>query len=316
MRAVRALRVAERGAAPEPAELPEPDPRPGRALVRVRAASLNPVDVAIASGRFYMPVPDPPYVPGAEAAGEIIDSATHAPGTPVWCLTMTGALAEVVSVAEDAVVPLVPGLGSPLAAGLGIAGLAGWMPVRVRGALAAGETVVVLGGGGVVGQVAVRAARQGAAGLIVAVARSADGRDRAIAAGAHVALPTGPDLPGALRDACGDGADLVVDAVWGETAVAAIGALRRGGRLVQVGNAAGPVAEVAAGPFRAGRLDLRGFSLFSEDPGDVAGAYRDLAAAAARGAIGMRIDEVPLGEAAAAWSRIGSTAGQKLVVVP
>jgi NADPH:quinone reductase len=316
VRAVRALRLAERGAAPEPAEVPEPHARAGRALVRVRAASLNPVDVAIASGRFYLPVPDPPYVPGAEAAGEIIDSAVHPPGTPVWCVPMTGALAEVVSVADEDVVPLVPGLGWPIAAGLGIAGLAGWMPVRERGTMAAGETLVVLGAGGAAGQVAVQAAREGGAGLTVAVARSADGRDRAIAAGAHVALPTGPDLPGALRDACGDGADLVVDMVWGDTAVAAIGVLRRGGRLVQVGNAAGPLAEVTAGPFRGGRLDLRGFSVFSEESDDLARAYRDLAEAAARGAVVMRIDEVPLETAAAAWSRIGSAAGRKLVVVP
>ncbi|HSI31517.1 MAG TPA: alcohol dehydrogenase catalytic domain-containing protein, partial [Miltoncostaeaceae bacterium] len=95
---MRALIVPEPGAAPEPAEVPEPQSEPGRSLVRVRAASLNPVDLAIAAGRFYMDVPDPPYVPGAEAAGEIVDSLAHPSGTPVWCLAMTGSLAEVVSV--------------------------------------------------------------------------------------------------------------------------------------------------------------------------------------------------------------------------
>ena len=315
--AVRALRVPEPAAVPEPADLPEPSPRPGWTLVRVRAAALNPVDLAIAAGRFYMPVPDPPYIPGAEAAGEVVGSAAHEPGTPVWCLPMTGALAEMVLVRDENVVPLPPGVGFPLASALGIAGLAGWMPVRVRGGLSAGETVVVLGAGGAVGQLAVQAARDGGSGRIVGVARSAGGRDRAVAAGADAALPTGPDLTATLREACGDGADLVIDTLWGEAAVAAIGALRRGGRIVQVGSAAGQVAEVVAGPFRGGRLDLRGFSVFSEEPDDIARAYRDLAEAAARGAVGMSVVEVPFAQAPAAWARVAAGAGgEKLVVEP
>jgi NADPH:quinone reductase len=314
---VRALIVPERGAAPEPADVPEPEPEPGRALVRVRAASLNPVDLAIAAGRFYMDVPDPPYVAGAEAAGEVIDSLAHPPGTPVWCLAMTGSLAEVVSVPDEAVVPLPPDLGFPLAAGLGVAGLAGWMTVRERGALLPGETVVVLGAGGAVGQVAIQAARDGGAARVVAAARSDGGRERAVAAGADVAVPTGPGLAAALKEVCRDGADLVIDTLWGEAAVAAIGALRRGGRIVQVGSAAGPSAEVAAGPFRGGRLDLRGFSIFSEAPEDVARAYRGLADAAVRGAVTMSLVGVPLADAPDAWARVASGAGgDKIVVAP
>ncbi len=309
--------MPEPGAAPEPAEVPEPQSEPGRSLVRVRAASLNPVDLAIAAGRFYMDVPDPPYVPGAEAAGEIVDSLAHPSGTPVWCLAMTGSLAEVVSVPDEAVVPLPPDLGFPLAAGLGIAGLAGWMPVRERGALLPGETVVVLGAGGAVGQVAIQAARDGGAARVVGAARSDDGRERAVAAGADVAVPTGPGLAAALREVCGEGADLVIDVLWDEAAVAAIGALRRGGRLVQVGSAAGPTAEVVAGPFRGGRLDLRGFSVFSEAPEDVARAYRVLADAAVRGAVTMSLVGVPLADAPEAWARVALGAGgDKIVVAP
>jgi NADPH:quinone reductase-like Zn-dependent oxidoreductase len=302
---------------PEPAEVPEPAPEEGRALVRVRAAALNPVDVAIAAGRFYLDVPDPPYVPGAEAAGEVVSSSLHPAGTPVWCLPMTGALAEIVSVPEGAVAPLPEGLDPAPAAGLGIAGLAGWMPVRERGALRPGETVVVLGAGGAVGQAAIQVARDGGAGRIVGVARSEDGRRRASAAGADAVLPTGEGLAEALRAACAPGADLVVDVLWGAPGAAAVGALRRGGRIVQVGSAAGQSAEVAAGPFRGGRLDLRGFSVFSEEPADIVRAYRDLAEATLRGAVRMDVVEVPLADAAGAWSRVASGAGgEKLVVVP
>ena len=215
--------MSERGAAPAPAEVSEPAAEPGRALVRVRAAALNPVDLAIAAGRFYLDVPDPPYVPGAEAAGEVVESSSLPAGTPVWCLPMTGGLAELVSVPDAAVVPVPDGVGLPLAAALGIAGLAGWMPVRDRGGLAPGETVVVLGAGGAVGQTAIRAARDGGAGRIVAAARSAEGRERATAAGADVAVPIDDGLGEALRAACGEGADLVIDPLWGAPGTAAIG---------------------------------------------------------------------------------------------
>jgi hypothetical protein len=84
-----------------------------------------------------------------------------------------------------------------------------------------------------------------------------------------------------------------------------------------VGSAAGQTAEVAAGPFRGGRLDLRGFSVFSEEPEDVARAYRDLAEAALRGAVTMSLVGVSLPDAPAAWARVASGAGgDKIVVAP
>lgn len=308
--------MSERGAGPAPAEVSEPAAEPGRTVVRVRAAALNPVDLAIAAGRFYLDVPDPPYVPGAEAAGEVVESSALPAGTPVWCLPMTGGLAELVSVPDAAVVPVPDGVGLPLAAALGIAGLAGWIPVRDRGGLAPGETVVVLGAGGAVGQTAIRAARDGGAGRIVAAARSAEGRERATAAGADVALPIDDRLGEALRAACGEGADLVIDPLWGPPGTAAIGALRRRGRVVQVGSAAGATGEVTGGALRGGRLDIRGFSVFSEEPADVARCYADLAAAAARGAVTMNVVEVPFPEAPAAWARVAAGAGgHKLVVI-
>ena len=215
---------------------------------------------------------------------------------------------------DDGVVPVPDGLSDEMAVAVGIAGLAGWMPVRDRGGLVAGETVVVLAASGIVGQVAIQAAR-GIADRIVAVARSAEGRDQALALGADVALAIGPDLAAALRNACGDGADLVVDPLWGDPAIAALGALRHGGRLVQVGGAHAPTAELAAGPMRGGRLDIRGFSVFSEEPATRARAYSAVAEAALAGDVKLSLEVVPLGDCPAAWERqAGGTGGVKLVL--
>jgi len=313
---MRAVSVVEWGQPPAVTEVPEPPAAPGRALVRRRAAALNPVDVAIGSGRFYMPLPEPPFVAGAEAVGEVISSVTHPTGTRVWCLPVTGAFGEVVSAPEETLVPVPDGLDDALAACLGVAGLAGWMPVRHRGRLAPGETVVVLGAGGAVGQVAIQAARMGGARWVVGVARSASGRERALHLGADVVLPTGEGLPQALREACGGGADLVVDCLWGDSAAAAIGVLRRGGRLVQVGSAESPSMEVVAGPLRGRRIDVLGFSVLVEDPAAVRAAYTELAAVAANGEVTMDLETVPFEQAGAAWARqIAGTAGRKLVLV-
>jgi NADPH:quinone reductase-like Zn-dependent oxidoreductase len=311
---MRALRLSAWGSTPEPADAPEPEAAPGHTLVRVRAVALNPVDLAIAAGRFYRPLPEPPFIPGAEAVGEVVSSAVHPAGTRVWCLAMVGSLAELVVVPDDGVVPVPDGLSDEMAVAVGIAGLAGWMPVRDRGGLVAGETVVVLAASGIVGQVAIQAAR-GIADRIIAVARSAEGRDRALALGADVALAIGPDLAAALRDACGDGADLVIDPLWGDPAIAALGALRHNGRLVQVGNAHAPTAELAPGPMRGGRLDIRGFSVFSEEPATRARAYSAVAEAARAGDVKLSLEVRPLDDCPAAWERqTGGTGGVKLVL--
>lgn len=314
---MRALSISERGAAPVVAEVAEPAGGPGTALVRVLRAGLNPLDLAIARGPFYLPVPDPPYVPGAEVVGEVISSETVPAGTRVWAIGLTGGLAEIAAVPDTALVPVPPGVDDDLAVAIGIAGLAGWMPVLDRGALVPGETVVVLAAGGAVGQVAVQAARSAGAAHVVAVARSDSGRERATALGADTALPIGPDLADALRAACPEGIDLVIDPLWGDPALAALSVLSTGGRLVQVGSAAGPTIALAGGALRGRRLDVRGFSVLVEEPERLRASYSELAAAALSGEVAMPVATVPLTLAPDAWQRQAEGAdGIKTAVDP
>jgi NADPH2:quinone reductase len=80
---MKAAVVREVGATPEGGELPDPQRSDGEALVDVRAAALNPIDIAIASGRFYAGPPHVPYAPGREGAGVVREARGIASGTRV-----------------------------------------------------------------------------------------------------------------------------------------------------------------------------------------------------------------------------------------
>jgi len=309
--------VSAYGSVPSVGQFPAPTRREGESLLRLVAAGLNPVDLAIGAGRFYLPLPTPPYVAGAEAVATVVASERFAPGARVWSLATSGRFAEVFVARDAELVPVPDGVSSSLAAALGIAGLAGWMPITTRAAVVPGERVLVLGASGVVGQVAVQAARVAGAGWIVAAARSAAGRERALRLGADVAVGVGGDDMGRrLAEAAGDGIDVVVDTLWGEPLVASIDVLRRGGRIVHVGAASALTAQLPGGPLRGKRVDIRGFSLFNESPEDVAREYGRLCRAAAAGEIGLGIDEVPLADAVAAWvAQATQSSGRKHVLV-
>jgi NADPH2:quinone reductase len=314
---VRAVVIREYGQPPATEDWTAPTAAAGQSLIRFEAAGVNPVDLAIASGRFYMSLPAAPCVAGAEAVGVVVASARFAPGTRVWALGMTGCFSELFVVGDHLLIPVPDDVPASVAASVGIAGLAGWMPVMSRGAIVPGDRVLVLGASGVVGQVAVQAARAAGAGWIVAAARSEDGRRRALRAGADVAVGVAThEADEALAEAAGEGLDLIVDTLWGEPLQTVLTHLRTGARVVQVGSAAAPTASLAGGPLRGKRVDILGFSLFSEPFSGLERDYPLLCQAAAAGTVRIGIDEVPLDDAASAWERQAHQAtGRKLVLV-
>jgi NADPH2:quinone reductase len=250
--------------------------------------------------------------------GIVVDSARFAAGTRVWSLGVTGRFSEIFVARDDQLVVVPEDVAAPMAAAMGVAGLAGWMPVMSRGAMVPGERVLVLGASGIVGQVAVQTAKAAGAGWIVAAARSADGCRRALKAGADLTVRlSDPDFELQLADAARGGFDLVIDTLWGEPLQASLGALRTGARVVHVGNASAPLASLAGGALRLRRVDIRGFSLFSEPAEAIARDYPLLCQAAAAGTVSIGIDEVPLEDGAAAWAaQAHQASGRKIVLVP
>lgn len=312
---MRAALIRKLGSPPELGETGEPSGE----LVEVLAAPLNPVDLGVASGAYVAGHPPLPYVPGCEAVGRTTDGRT------VWVfgggfgLSRNGGLAERAAIGEAVAVGVPEGADPALAAGLGIAGLAGWLPFAWRAPLTGGETVLVLGATGAVGLVAVQAARLLGAGRVIAAGRDPDRLAKAASLGADATVQIGAvdDLAAAFRDASGgDGPTYVFDALWGKPVVAAVEAAAPAATLVNLGQSAGPTAELPSGAVRGKNLTIMGHFAFRVPETVYAEHYPRLVRHAVAGEIQLDVERVPLDDVTAAWHRQAAGEATKLVLVP
>jgi NADPH2:quinone reductase len=306
-------------------ELPAPQHGPGDALLRVRAAPLNPADIAIAAGRMFAGHPPPPYVPGLEVVGEVVESASHARGTLVFaCLdglgiARHGACAELAVAYDRSLIAIPPGIEPLVAAAAGTAALAAWIALTWRAPVHSGDSVVVLGATGSVGLVAVQTAKLLGARRVVAVGRDRERLDLARSLGADAALQL-PDTGGIadeLRAAAGDGGpSLIFDLLWGEPLVAALQAAAAGARVLNLGQSASPDAAIASSLVRGKALDLLGYTNFSVPFDVLHSSYLALLGHLVEGRITVDATSYPLAAAADAWRRQAAGPGAKLVICP
>lgn len=307
---MRAFVLERAGAEPRLRETPPPDAaaaeQVGGRVVPVHAAGVNPVDLKMADD----PARPTPRVVGNEAVVLLDGRRCYAERT----LAPHGSFAEWAVVDPAIPIPLPDDVPDDAALAVGIAGLASWLALARTAALGPGETVLVLGATGAVGRIAVQAARLLGAGRVVAAGRNATRLAELSALGADATVPLtgGPDDTAALLDASDGGVDVVLDVLYGEPMVVALGAVRQGGRVVTVGSAAGTTAAV---PFAT----IRGRSLLTHsnqltDPAPRREGYLRLLEHLRRGEISVETEVLPLAEAAAAWSRQRDSPGTKLVL--
>jgi NADPH:quinone reductase-like Zn-dependent oxidoreductase len=321
---VRAAVLREPGGTPSWSDHPDPDGAPGQSLVQVTAAPVVPLDLLCASGTSYFGRPAVPYVPGVQGVGVVTGSAVLPAGTRVWFATSAGmapgdgSLAEQCRVADADLVPIADDVPDAAAAALGLSAVAGWMALTWRAQLRAGERVVVLGGGGAVGQAAVGAARLLGAARVVAVCRSTSAAERALRAGADAVVELTEDvdeLTGRLRRACGGDVDVVVDPVFGAAATAASRLLAPGGRLVNLGGAAGDTAEFSSAALRSRSAAVLGYTNNALTPAQRADALGAVFAHAAAGRLAVAHEVLPMSRVAEAWTSTAA-GGTRRVVVP
>jgi NADPH:quinone reductase-like Zn-dependent oxidoreductase len=312
---VKAALIRDVGVAPEPGEVDAPDGE----TIEVLAAPLNPIDLAVSRGVLAVGHPDLPYVPGCEAVGRTSD------GRLVWIFggslgrTTNGAMAERAPIGDAHAIDVPDGADPALAAALGIAGLAGWLPFAWRAPLRGGETVLVLGATGSVGLVAVQVAKLLGAARVVAAGRNVEGLERAASLGADatVRLDESDDLVAAIKGAFGgDGPSYVFDPLWGAPAAAAVEAAVPRATIVNLGQSAGATSELASSAVRFKNLAILGHTNFLVPVEELSDHYRRLVGHAIAGEIRLEVERVPLAVVAEAWRRQAEGAGTKLVLVP
>ena len=323
---MRAAVIQKYGAPPVCTEHTAPTPAEGEALIAVTAAPIIPLDLLCATGTSYFGSPPLPYVPGVQGVGRVVQATSVPEGARVWFPTTAGmrpgdgSMAELARAPEAELVMLPDAVDDTLVAALGLSAVAGWMALTWRARMQAGEQVLVLGAGGVVGQVAVQAARLLGARRVLAACRSAQAQDRARACGADVVVPLQDDdspatLTARLAAACDGPLDVVIDPLFGVPASAAAMLLGSRGRLVNLGSSAGDTASFSSAHLRSHTASVLGYTNNDISVEERRQALLAVLRHAVDSGLTVGHDVVPLEQVDAAWSRQADGSAPRRMVV-
>ena len=245
-------------------DVPEPRPGPGQVRVRVRACGINFADSLIARGQYQMQ-PEPPFSPGFEVAGEVLETGEGVTGfragDRVIAITPHGGYAEQVvanvdrCVAMPAAMPYEHGAAFPVV--FGTSHVALWHRARLQ----AGETLVVHGASGGVGLTAVAIGKQLGA-TVIATASGPEKLQVAREHGAdHLIDTSHEDIRSRIRELTdGRGADVVYDPVGGDLFTVSLRSIAFEGRILVIGFAGGTVPQIPANHLLVKNVDVIGLN--------------------------------------------------------
>ena len=322
---MRAIRIEQAGG-PEVmklAELPTPAPGPGQALVQVKAAGVNFIDIYQRMGVYKMPLPFTTGQEGAgvvEAVGEGVTEVR--PGDVVAWAGPAGSYATHQVIPAARLVPVPKGLDPRQAAAAMLQGMTAHYLVHDTFPLRAGHTCVIHAAAGGVGQLFTQFARRAGA-HVIGTAGGPDKVAKARAAGAQDVIDyRAQDFEAEVkRITGGKGVDVVYDSVGKDTWEKSLRSLRPRGLLVVFGLSSGPVPPVDP------QVLAQGGSLFLTRPtlGSYVISREELLARAAavlgavqRGEVKLQIEkELPLADAPEAHRLLASRATSgKLLLIP
>ncbi len=323
---MQAIQVSQTGG-PEvltPVDLPVPSPKPNEALVQIKAAGINFIDVYFREGRYPTPLP---FIDGQEAAGIVSEVGnevtTLKSGDRVAYSSALGSYAEYAAVPASRLVKIPDGLDFEQAAAAMLQGMTAHYLLHSSYPLKKGETALIHAAAGGVGLLLVQMAKQIGA-RVIATAGTQEKAQLARDAGADECIVyTEADFETETRRLTdGAGVHVVYDGVGKATFDKDLNVLRPRGYLVLFGGSSGAVP-----PFDLIKLSQKG-SLFITRPTlahytatreELEWRASDVLGSIARGELKLRIHKVyPLAEAAQAHRDLEGrkTTGKLLLKIP
>ena len=272
-------------------DLPKPRAEQGRALVRVTAAGVTPLDHTILSGHF--PLASAPLALGNEGVGVVEDSGdtglpsgTRVMFTGPYGVLENGAFSEWLAVKREHLCPIPPNISDVEAAGVPVAYLTAYMSLQSAG-ITDGKSVLAPAIGGSVGNAVTQLARALGARHSVSTTTSSAKASTAREHGFNEVIDLSKETlsDGMRRFTQGYGADIVIDAVGGRLLSESLGILAQGGSLTTLGYAAGRESTIDVTHLIWKGASIRSFMLFAEPPAAWEQAWHAIAALLASGRV-------------------------------
>jgi NADPH2:quinone reductase len=290
------------------------------AVVEVRAAPINPSDVKNAAG--LMSQTTLPRTPGRDFAGVVIDGPADWLGKAVWGsggqfgFTHNGSHAEYLKVPLDALALKPARLDFVAAASVGVPFTIAWLGLIDYASASAGETVVVIGAAGSVGQAVCQLARWRGC-RVIGVVREAP--NDAEAAGFDAWALSDHDLPARIRELTGgNGAEVVYDAVGGVMFALALQCMAHRGRLVEISATGATDVTFNLRDFYHNETQLLGADSLKLGAAETARLLDRLAPLFDNGTLHAPAVErtISLNQAIEAYQQVASGKGGRQVIVP
>lgn len=284
-----------------------PNVRPGFTLVRIHAATVNPLSQLVRSGLVEQATA--PLVLSNDGAGTVVEGGSIAPGTPVAIhgggelgITEDGLQQEWALVEDRRLTPLPKNMSLDEGAALPINYVTAWQAMTRAAQVRTGQVVLISGASGSVGHALIEVAR--VLGLRpIGIVSSAGKAERALSSGAEAVIDLSSQDVRAetLRLTDGAGADVAFDTVGGSLLRGMLNAVCRRGTVISIGFVGGATGAVDLTDLVVEEKRLQGYDAWLETPEDVAATMETLVQLAGEGRLRPRIDSrFPIEDYAAA----------------